>query len=536
MTHAEIGALSDQLYELIIDPKNLSKKERKDVEEALHHLTGRQAFELNCDKIHIVSAALSVAQKNQHAANIAKIILEKDDYPWGEPIADAENYGSYNFTLNMVIHYGQNLFTKKSINAFTSNTLISANNNNQIFSYEQDSHTNKLVINDIGEDQYLKNIDQHNKIYAKFLSQNPKVLKTFAKLGVQVDFAPNFPPVPKDKKAASKPNPIIVDEKDKDDEEDKKQDKREMNLAKALKIINTKDAPSIHEYMGQNIIQPALKSHIGEYIARTEFDRCASLIGINTKDSRLHTVLNGAPGTGKTQLITSLSNFLYTIGVIEKPVVVSTTATGLIGQYVGHTAANTRDAIESAKGGILFIDEIYQAAKEDRYGPELITQLLASMEDQRGNLMVVVAGYPEDNKYFLSKNPGLKDRFGAEFYFPDFTNDELSQIIDLNIHKKGLIIQEDAKKAFLDLVLFEKEENEGSFANARTVEKLLGKIITAHAVNLKDLNTQAKFNNLSEIDQTTFKTITLRSVQNVKTQLAKDAKVTKRNGIGFHHQ
>jgi SpoVK/Ycf46/Vps4 family AAA+-type ATPase len=153
--------------------------------------------------------------------------------------------------------------------------------------------------------------------------------------------------------------------------------------------------------------------------------------GLTVPPLSLHMVFTGNPGTGKTTVARLLSRLYRSIGILSKGTLLEVDRSGLVAGYVGQTALKTREAVEKARGGILFIDEAYSLAPEgagNDFGLEAIGIILKSMEDLRNELVVIVAGYPEPMERFISSNPGLESRFGKYFNFEDYNSAELLEI------------------------------------------------------------------------------------------------------------
>ena len=209
--------------------------------------------------------------------------------------------------------------------------------------------------------------------------------------------------------------------------------------------------------------------------------------GFKTASLSMHMIFTGNPGTGKTTIARLVAKYLKAIGALKGGQLVEVTRADLVGRYTGHTAPLTNSVIESALGGVLFIDEAYTLARgndSNDYGQEAIDTILKAMEDHRDDLVVIVAGYPNLMERFVNSNPGLKSRFNKYIYFEDYTPEELLEIFDSMCKKSGLTATQDAR----DLVLkhFEKEyanRNE-TFANGREVRNFFEKAVVNQANRL----------------------------------------------------
>lgn len=170
--------------------------------------------------------------------------------------------------------------------------------------------------------------------------------------------------------------------------------------------------------------------------------------GLRAEFPSMHMIFSGNPGTGKTTIARIVSRYLKAIGVLTQGQLVEVTRADLVGQYVGHTAPMTRKAIESALGGVLFVDEAYSLfrGRDDSFGLEAIDMLVKGMEDHRENLVVILAGYSKEMKSFLTANSGLKSRFPNHIEFPDYTPQELLDITAHIVKEKGYRLHEDCNE------------------------------------------------------------------------------------------
>ena len=229
--------------------------------------------------------------------------------------------------------------------------------------------------------------------------------------------------------------------------------------------------------------------------------------GMKTVPVSLHLVFSGNPGTGKTTVARILAKLYKEIGVLSNGQLVEVDRSGLVAGFVGQTAIKTQDKIQEAMGGILFIDEAYTLNKEGAdYGQEAIDTILKAMEDNRKDLVVIVAGYTELMKKFVESNPGLKSRFNKYIEFPDYTADELISIFELNMRKYNYTYSYEAKLA-IEKMIREREAHKGeNFANARDVRNLFESIITNQATRV------AEMKDPSENDITTIMTPDLKEL------------------------
>ncbi len=209
---------------------------------------------------------------------------------------------------------------------------------------------------------------------------------------------------------------------------------------------------------------------------------------ININDNIfLNTIFKGNPGTGKTTVARIYTNILYELGYIKEDKMVSIVPSDLMGQYVGQTQSTTREILDKARNGVLFIDEAYNLniAKEydgGTYMREAVVELLKYMENREN--VVVFSGYTKEMDELLELNPGFKSRIGEIIVFDDYDADELVDIFKLNLKKYKMTIDKKAENKLKEI--FEKKLNIKNFGNARYVEKYLSKVIMKHSENVYD--------------------------------------------------
>ncbi|MFE6795348.1 AAA family ATPase [Paenibacillus chitinolyticus] len=196
----------------------------------------------------------------------------------------------------------------------------------------------------------------------------------------------------------------------------------------------------------------------------------------------LHMVFKGNPGTGKTTIARILAQRFKELGVIKADTLVETDRSGLVAGYVGQTALKTKEVIERALGGILFVDEAYALAEGDQFGQEAIDTLVKAMDDYRDRLIVILAGYDEDMERFLNCNAGLRSRFPNMITFPDYTAKEMLQIARLLVKAQGYVIAREAEASLLSIL--ETYEGDRTAGNGRLVRNLVEKAIRGHALRM----------------------------------------------------
>lgn len=203
-------------------------------------------------------------------------------------------------------------------------------------------------------------------------------------------------------------------------------------------------------------------------------------------DMRLHMLFNGDAGTGKTTMARKVTEMLYNIGCVRINKLVEVERKDLVGEYIGETAPKTEKVIESALGGVLFIDEAYSLTPKDNprdFGHEAISTLIKAMEDHRDELVVIFAGYTKEMKDFVNSNSGIASRIGYTFEFENYKDEELYKIFEIKCKKYSLKIGKNVKEKIMEVLkYFSSVEN---FGNGRFVDKLLQEILVKHAMNEK---------------------------------------------------
>ncbi|WKW49392.1 CbbX protein [Rhodomicrobium lacus] len=217
-----------------------------------------------------------------------------------------------------------------------------------------------------------------------------------------------------------------------------------------------------------------VKTRLREIAALLLVERARKRLGLVNEAPTLHMSFTGNPGTGKTTVAMRMANILHRLGYVRRGQLVSVTRDDLVGQYIGHTAPKTKEVLKKAMGGVLFIDEayyLYRPENERDYGQESIEILLQVMENQREDLVVILAGYADRMDKFFTANPGFRSRIAHHIDFPDYADDELLQIADKMLEHQNYHLSPDAKIALADYI--EKRRQQPHFSNARSIRNAL---------------------------------------------------------------
>ena len=217
-----------------------------------------------------------------------------------------------------------------------------------------------------------------------------------------------------------------------------------------------------------------VKTRIRETAALLLVDRVRKKMNLSSSSPTLHMSFTGNPGTGKTTVALRMAEILHRLGYVREGHLVSVTRDDLVGQYIGHTAPKTKEVIKKAMGGVLFIDEayyLYKPENERDYGAETIEILLQVMENNRDDLVVILAGYKNRMDKFFESNPGMRSRVAHHIDFPDYSAEELLVIAKLMLAQQNYRFSPDGEKAFAQYLPLRM--NMTHFANARSVRNAL---------------------------------------------------------------
>ncbi|MCE5974283.1 CbbX protein [Sinirhodobacter sp. WL0062] len=248
-----------------------------------------------------------------------------------------------------------------------------------------------------------------------------------------------------------------------------------------------------------------VKQRIRETAALLLVDKARRELGLASETPTLHMSFTGNPGTGKTTVALKMAELLRKLGYVRKGHLVTVTRDDLVGQYIGHTAPKTKEVLKKAMGGVLFIDEayyLYRPENERDYGQEAIEILLQVMENNRDDLVVILAGYADRMDRFFESNPGFRSRIAHHIEFPDYSDPELLRIADIMLGQQNYTFDPAARAAMEEYIALRR--GQPHFANARSIRNALDRARLRQANRLfskaKGPLTAADLSTLTEAD------------------------------------
>jgi probable Rubsico expression protein CbbX len=245
-----------------------------------------------------------------------------------------------------------------------------------------------------------------------------------------------------------------------------------------------------------------VKTRISEIASLLVIERARQKLALASESPTLHMSFTGNPGTGKTTVALRMADLLHRLGFIRRGHLVSVTRDDLVGQYIGHTAPKTKEILKKAMGGVLFIDEayyLYRPENERDYGQESIEILLQVMENQRDDLVVILAGYSDRMEKFFQSNPGFRSRIAHHIDFPDYSEDELMSIAERMLDALNFRFSAEGRDAFVRYI--GARMRQPLFSNARSIRNGLDRARLRQANRLmRDLDRELSAQDLMTID------------------------------------
>lgn len=229
----------------------------------------------------------------------------------------------------------------------------------------------------------------------------------------------------------------------------------------------------------------SVKQEVSSMVNYIKVQEARKKKGLATKDVAYHMVFTGNPGTGKTTVARIMASIFKDLGVLKSGHTVETDRSGLVGEYVGQTGPKTNKTIDAAIGGVLFIDEAYTLVQQGNdYGNEAIAALLKRMEDDRDNLVVIIAGYTNEMNALIASNPGLKSRFNRYINFADYSSSDLQQIFLSYAKSSGYTLDASAQKVLAERMSRAVSTKNRHFGNGRYARNVFERVIIVQADRL----------------------------------------------------
>lgn len=276
-------------------------------------------------------------------------------------------------------------------------------------------------------------------------------------------------------------------------------------------IVRDSNVNEVLDQLDDELIGLApVKRRIREIAAYLAVTQARKKLGLEATPPSLHMCFTGNPGTGKTTVALRMAEMLHRLGYVRQGHVVSVTRDDLVGQYIGHTAPKTREVLKKAMGGVLFIDEayyLYRPENERDYGQEAIEILLQVMENNRDDLVVILAGYKDRMDTFFRSNPGMSSRIAHHIDFPDYSADELMQIAQKMATTMNYSLDDEALATLQEYISLRQQQP--NFANARSIRNALDRARLRQANRLFEMannaNSQVSAQDLSTISAPDFR-------------------------------
>lgn len=239
-----------------------------------------------------------------------------------------------------------------------------------------------------------------------------------------------------------------------------------------------KDIKELQEELNSMIGLHTVKSRVTALVSEIAIKKEREAHGLPISERSYHMVFTGNAGTGKTVVARIISKMFFALGLTSSDKFIEATRSDLVGEYVGHTAIKTNGVVDSSLGGVLFVDEAYALKGEGNdFGKEAITTLLKRMEDDRDNLIVIMAGYENEMEELMESNQGLRSRLNRRIHFDDYDSNELTEILKLNFEKNAYVLDKMVSDDLLNMIVGVNAEDKIKFSNGRGIRNLFEKII-----------------------------------------------------------
>ncbi len=250
--------------------------------------------------------------------------------------------------------------------------------------------------------------------------------------------------------------------------------------------IKTEELQQVEKELNQLIGLEKIKKIVAEIKAFVRIQKERKRRQLQAESVVLHMIFKGNPGTGKTTVARLLGRLFKALGVLETGDLKEVERADLVGEYVGHTAQKTKEAIEAAQGGVLFIDEAYSLSRGGKkdFGKEAIDTLVKALEAERQELIIILAGYPEEMDYFLQSNPGLKSRFPLQIEFEDYTLEQLVKIGCIMAERREYKLTAGGETKLYTILSQLRAEGGLDAGNARTVRNIIEGAVRKQALRL----------------------------------------------------
>ncbi len=278
-------------------------------------------------------------------------------------------------------------------------------------------------------------------------------------------------------------------DRDEQDEATNDSQTRELSDDELIDLANERTESDVDEVLSrldrELVGLVPIKTRIREIASLLLIDRLRRRFQLGSSRPSLHMSFTGSPGTGKTTVALRMAELLHKLGYLRRNTLVSVTRDDLVGQYIGHTAPKTREVLKRAMGGVLFIDEayyLYRVENERDYGQETIEMLLQVMENERDDLVVILAGYKDRMDTFFQSNPGMSSRIAHHLDFPNYSAEELLAIGRLMLEEQDYTLAPDAETALAEYL--QRRMAQPRFSNARSVRNALERARLRHADRL----------------------------------------------------